>query len=82
MKFEEARQLLEDGKMVVRECWEDCEGYLQAVYGMEYYWKILPQNKPHPNAGNYTFSRKEYEADDWVQYPIEKVKAPAENIEL
>lgn len=80
MKFEEARLLLKEGKMIARECWLPEEGYLVFMCGMNYIWKILPL--PTPNAGNYTLSMPEYDAEDWLEYPIKKCEPVVDNIEL
>jgi hypothetical protein len=80
MQFMEAIKALQEGKMVVRECWNEEEnGYLKLMYGLPYVWRILMM--PNPNAGSFSFSIDEMVADDWVLFP-KPVKEVVDNIEL
>lgn len=77
MQFMEALKALREGKMVVRECWDESNGYLKLMYGMPYVWRVIINPT---NAGSFQFSVPEMEADDWVEFP--KPVPPVENIEL
>lgn len=63
MLFTEALQELKTGKYLVRESWEEKDGYIVFMPGMTHCWKILPH--PNPNAGNHIFSMEEMCAEDW-----------------
>ena len=63
MLFAEALSALKEGKNVVREVWQEADGFLALMRGMKHVWKILPY--PNPNAGNHILSVEELEADDW-----------------
>lgn len=66
MKLQDALVLLEQGKYISRECWQEIDGYLVLMKGMKHVWKILIT--PNPNAGNHIFSYNELIADDWIEY--------------
>lgn len=66
MKLQDALVLLEQGKYISRECWQEIDGYLVLMKGMKHIWKILIT--PNPNAGNHIFSYPELIADDWIEY--------------
>jgi len=63
MNFMEALDALEKGEKVIREGWEEAEGYLSLMPRMKHVWKVLTQ--PNPNAGNNLFSVEDYRANDW-----------------
>lgn len=71
MKFEQALELMKEGKNMVRDSWPLAEGYLTFMPGMKHIWKILPH--PNPNAGNHIFSVDEMDATDWALYQENKL---------
>lgn len=81
MQYMEAMQALKDGKMIVRECWDDSNGYLKLMYGMPYVWRVIINPA---NAGSFSFSMDEICADDWVLFPKEVKECPPlrDNVEL
>jgi hypothetical protein len=68
MLFLEALAQLKAGDAMRRTAWPDCEGYLKVLPDMDYVWKIV--TRPTPNAGNFIFSIKDFESDDWVKYEV------------
>jgi len=66
MRFEEALELLQEGKHVRREVWTAEDGYLTLLPSMKYVWKIVLL--PNPNAGNFIFCVDDFMGEDWVIY--------------
>ena len=66
MLFKDAVELLKSGKCIVRECWKEEHGYLVLMPKMQYVWRIL--FNPNPNAGSFSFSIDEMDANDWIEY--------------
>lgn len=65
MKFEEALDLMEQGKYFVRECWERAHGFICLMPGMPLPWKIMPA--PNAHAGVHALSRDDIKALDWKE---------------
>lgn len=72
MKFNEALDLLKQGKQVHRKEWPIEEGYLTLMQGMKSVWKILL--KPNPNAGNHLFLMEDFDGEDWDLYEHKKTE--------
>lgn len=65
MKFEEALDLMEQGKYIVRESWERKDGFICLMPGMPLPWKIMPA--PNAHAGVHALSRDDIKATDWKE---------------
>lgn len=63
MNFMQALEEMEKGAKVVREGWDEAEGYLSWMPRMKHIWKILTH--PNANAGNNLFTVEDYRAEDW-----------------
>lgn len=68
MLFTDALLKLKEGVAMRRSAWDDSEGYLKVMPGMDYVWKIVL--KPNPNAGNFIFSIADFDGDDWVEFQL------------
>ena len=65
MKFEEALDLLEQGKYMVREDWQRKDGFICLMPGMSLPWKIMPA--PTAHAGVHSLSRDDIKSSDWKE---------------
>lgn len=74
MIFEQALQLIREGRQLHRAGWPITDGYLVLMPGMKHIWKIVLH--PNPNAGNYIFSVEDLLEDDWQEFVV-----PDETIE-
>ncbi len=68
MLFTDALLKLKEGVAMRRSSWDESEGYLKVMPGMDYVWKIVL--KPNPNAGNFIFSIADFDRDDWVEFQL------------
>lgn len=76
MLFQEALEMLKQGKNVSRAAWSREDGYLVLLTSMKHVWKILTY--PGPNAGNHIFNVDELSADDWQEYDAAAFEPKAE----
>jgi len=65
MRFQEALDLLEQGKYMVREGWGRKDGFICLMPGMPLPWKIMPA--PNAHAGVHSLSRDDIKCDDWKE---------------
>lgn len=76
MLFNDALQLLIDGKYVSRNAWDASGEYCILLPGMQYIWKILTQ--PTPNPGNWLPLVADLLADDWKELSKVEFIPPAQ----
>lgn len=67
MNFTQALHAMEGHQAVIRDSWKNEDGsydkYLVLMRGMTSVWQILI--KPTVNAGNYLFTKEDFQAEDW-----------------
>lgn len=76
MTFQEAYELLQQGKYLTRDFWNVTGEYCILLPGMPYIWKILMI--PNPSAGNWLGTIEDMNATDWKIVEKKEAEEPKE----